>query len=404
MPLDHFKTAALSYGIILACPLNAKNGPFQPVAKAMMGVWQDLIRRFRIDRERIYAAGFSGGARVASFLSQVIQQPVQGIIACGAGLSPAIKPDQLLAPLYFGLVGIADFNYQEMRRLDQTLDSTTVIHHIHYFSGGHRWPDQSLCTMAWQWMVVQTRRRGKSLVPEDKIQSIYTQFLQRIKKREKKGDVFYAAHEYRSLAAAFQGSPRLGSVDEKIKSLENSPQYKKFSKAERKRAKQEDVILRKAIGAFNRIKTALPGEVKIIHLANWIGLAKLKSQARKKDPYVQGFGQRILYNIANHAESEAKAQMNKNEYDRALLLIKLAINAGKEYYFHASLLYNMARIYAGKKMVKQAIKTLEKVKEMTPLDGDFLKTDPFMSNLLKEPGFLRLIQSLSKKADKNPLP
>jgi tetratricopeptide (TPR) repeat protein len=291
-----------------------------------------------------------------------------------------------------------------MRKLDQRLDSTSVTHHIHYFQGSHQWPESSLCTTAWQWMELHSHQRGTSRLAEDTIESIYSQFLQRIKGREMAGDIFFATHEYRSLPGAFKGRPRLKAIKQKIQSLEKSALYIKFNKAEIKRAKQEDVYLRKAIGSFNRIKNAHPGEVKINRLNKWIGLAKLKSLAKKRDLFVQGFGRRILYNIANHAESEAKIQMKKKEFERALLFIKLAIAAGKEYYYHSSLLYNLSRIYAGKKRLKKAIETLEKVNEITPLDAEFLKKDPYMQNLLKESSFRQFIDSLVKEKNKKGLP
>ena len=397
--LDHFQAAADRYGFIIVCPLNSRNGPLRSVVKAMQSVWQDVIRRFRINRKRIYASGFSGGARVATFFSQVIQHPVQGIIGCGAGLSAAIKPDQLQGPLYYGLVGFSDFNYHEMHNLDLTLDSHSITHHFHYFQGNHQWPARELCTIAWEWMELQAKDKGISSLPPGKIQVIYAQHLSRIKEREVSGDIFFAAHEYRSLAALAAKWMDVTAINEKIKNLEESSAFKKFKIDEIDRMTKENLYIRKAMGAFSYINKSSPNEVRVQRMGQGMGLARLKALAKKKDPFVHSFGRRILYNIANHAETEAKNKTEKGDYDRALLFIKLGIAAGKEHYYYSSLLYNMARIYAGKKKVKKTIKILDQVKKIRPLDAKFIKSDPLMKKLLSEPLFRQYMNSLLKKKE-----
>ncbi len=64
-PLDLLQAAAESHGYIVAGSLDSKNGPLEPSQRAAKAVWADIRERFSIDSERIYAAGFSGGAEVA---------------------------------------------------------------------------------------------------------------------------------------------------------------------------------------------------------------------------------------------------------------------------------------------------------------------------------------------------
>ena len=90
-------------------------------------LWHDVLKRLSLDRQRIFATGFSGGARVSSFFNKIIKNPVRGLIACGAGISEMLKIDQLECNFFYGISGIADFNYQEMRKLDRVLDKTRIM-------------------------------------------------------------------------------------------------------------------------------------------------------------------------------------------------------------------------------------------------------------------------------------
>src|SRR6186713_1365506 len=86
LPLHKYRTLADRYGFILAGSNNSRNGNDGGTTE---NIWrrlsEDLPGRHRIDPKRIYACGFSGGAKVAGYLA--LQHPViRGVIAGGAGL------------------------------------------------------------------------------------------------------------------------------------------------------------------------------------------------------------------------------------------------------------------------------------------------------------------------------
>ena len=85
--VEAFRAAAETYGWVLAGSNNSTNGPMRESASAAWAVWVDALKRLSFDERRVYAAGFSGGARVASVFPQVIGRPIAGVIGCGAGLS-----------------------------------------------------------------------------------------------------------------------------------------------------------------------------------------------------------------------------------------------------------------------------------------------------------------------------
>ena len=103
---------------------------------------KDVSAHFSVDHHRVYTAGVSGGARMATALA--LSGLVKGVIACSAGFP---EPDRVPAKIAFGFFGTAgteDFNYREMRKLDQVLGERGMVHRLVVFDGGHEWASAAL--------------------------------------------------------------------------------------------------------------------------------------------------------------------------------------------------------------------------------------------------------------------
>ena len=104
--VNTFIEAGRKYGFILACSNNSHNGPMGDSFTAAAAMLQDIEERFNVDQKRIYAAGFSGGSRVAMAFA-VTEKSISGVIGCGAGLPndnnyiPSGNSDFL----YYGMAG-----------------------------------------------------------------------------------------------------------------------------------------------------------------------------------------------------------------------------------------------------------------------------------------------------------
>ena len=164
---EAFRAAAESSGWILASSNNSESdGPFLPNVRAMRAMWDDTRARFSIDPRRVYATGFSGGARAACVLAQTAAKgQIAGVIGCGAGFPDNAPPTRGLPFAFFGAVGNADFNYREMRELDRTLASLGAAHRLAIFDGPHGWPPPEVCGRAVRWMELAAMRGG--LRPRD---------------------------------------------------------------------------------------------------------------------------------------------------------------------------------------------------------------------------------------------
>lgn len=144
-PVERFAQAAERAGFIVAGSNNSRNGPMGPVQKAISAMFVDTHERLAIDDARVYAAGFSGGSRVA--LSWALTGRLAGVVACGAAFGQAGMPKKLQFQLFLA-AGVDDFNHDEIRDASLTLAKRNVPHRYAVFDGDHEWLPADLAAEA----------------------------------------------------------------------------------------------------------------------------------------------------------------------------------------------------------------------------------------------------------------
>jgi dienelactone hydrolase len=198
IPVERFQAAAEKYGYIVAGSNNSRNGPMGPSLAAVQAMIADTGERFPIDAKRIYFTGFSGGARVAMQVALGSGNQVAGVIAASAGF-PGGQPRKSVPFAIFGSAGTEDFNYLEMRQLDQTVTSP---HRVAIFDGGHAWLPAEMATEAIEWMEVQAMKSGRRARDEAFLDAIFTH---RKKNAEAQTDDAETCRDLEALAADFTG-------------------------------------------------------------------------------------------------------------------------------------------------------------------------------------------------------
>ena len=154
--VEKFRAAAEQYGYIVAASNNSRNGPHAVSAAAAQAMTADIGRRFAVDPQRVYLAGMSGGARVATGIA-LANPLIAGVIASSAGF-PDSQPRTSVTFAVFATAGTEDFNYMEMRQLDRRLASP---HFLAVFRGGHTLPPDEVAFDAIEWMELQAMRSGR---------------------------------------------------------------------------------------------------------------------------------------------------------------------------------------------------------------------------------------------------
>ncbi|HEX6429152.1 MAG TPA: hypothetical protein VF008_15755 [Niastella sp.] len=138
LPLYKYQSLANTYGFILIGSNNSKNGNnWQQTETIWQTLFNDTRKRLNIDLQRIYTAGFSGGAKVAGYVA--LQHPgIKGVIANGAGLPDGAPADNYNFS-FTAMAGEGDMNMTELVAINAAFDKTTTRHRIILFNGKHAW-------------------------------------------------------------------------------------------------------------------------------------------------------------------------------------------------------------------------------------------------------------------------
>ncbi len=156
VPVELFRDAAEKHGWIVAASNLSRNGPFDASLKAADAMWRDTHERFRIDPARVYTAGFSGGARVATALAMTTGQ-VAGVIACSGGFPGGRIPESIGFAL-FATGGTEDFNLDEVRDVERELAARKSTVRLAIFDGPHDWAPAAVLAEGIAWMEFQAGR------------------------------------------------------------------------------------------------------------------------------------------------------------------------------------------------------------------------------------------------------
>jgi len=225
IPVERFRGAAESYGWILVGSNASRNGPWQPNVAAFKALWEDTQLRFSIDSRRIYAAGFSGGARVAAALAAAMPE-ISGVIGCGAGFPGPVPKTVSFA--WFGAAGVDDFNYIDVRQVQVAVAATGQAARFVVFDGAHNWPPEPVCTAAVEWLEVQAMKTGRR--PRDP--ALVKTLLEKRRGAMAAVEAGLASSEYGALAADFGGLAEVAAYEKEAERLQSSRERKAYLKRE----------------------------------------------------------------------------------------------------------------------------------------------------------------------------
>ncbi len=328
-PLALFKDAAEARGFLMACSYNSRNGPWKPIFAAAAAMWEDTHARLSIDDGRVFAAGFSGGARAASIFPKMIGRPVAGVIACGAGIPEGMGIDKLDRMAFCGIAGTADFNYREIIELDGLLDKRPDIPHwIRTFDGGHAWPPAPLCAEAMEWLeLVSAKRDG--LEPDRTLaDALIARTVARAAALEKEGAVFRAVAESDAAASALSGLGDTGELVALAGRLRRTDAFKRSARKEAERGRKEQERLNELF----RIMTAIERTVVLRRDLGefYAEIDRLADSARKApDASDREFARRVLLSLSFQASERGARFLEEKAPAKGVLCFEIAVRASE---------------------------------------------------------------------------
>jgi dienelactone hydrolase len=239
-----FHEAAEKYGFIVVGSNNSRN--FQDPSDAIRLLWGDVKERYAIDPHRIYTAGLSGGARVASSIALACKSCIAGVIANGAGLPQGASMPGPEVSDWFLVTGTTDFNYPELLRLKEALDANNVANRFVTYEGPHNWMPAEFAERAMAW--IQLRAMVKGLAPPDQA-FINEQFSRRVteaRSAQSSGNVLAAKRAWQEIANDFRNFRDVKEMEELAKALAGSEDFRKAKKNEKAMLDLQDEVAKKA--------------------------------------------------------------------------------------------------------------------------------------------------------------
>jgi len=390
--IDRFTEAANELGYIVICSNNSRNGlDWQTISNIFTDFWDDAHARFSVDEKRTYAAGFSGGSRLASTFASRCRGCLAGVIGCGAGFAGDIRPDANTGFVYFGIAGVDDFNFSEMWELEKTLSKLNLPYRFETFLGGHEWPPAASIKQAMTWFTLQSMKAG-STVRDDKF--LEANFADRMALAEQLLSEQRSVDSYRayaSVARDFTGLREVGVALEKAERLKQSADYKKEVKTE------EDSFRRqlREVGEIrmawlkqpdNSESTPLPRQEPTLRIADW-----RKKKDATKDSADRRLARRIISQILISSIEESQASLRNNDYNVALANLQLAQEVDQK---NANIVFEIARVYALKRERKSAVQYLEQAVSLGFKDVARLKAENAFSSVVDDPRYQKLLATL----------
>jgi dienelactone hydrolase len=389
--IERFVQAAEKHGYIVLCSNNSRNGlTGQAVAQIFTDFWDDAHARFSIDKNRTYAAGFSGGARLATTFASRCRGCLAGVIGAGAGFGADIAPDEKTPFAYFGIVGVDDFNFGEMWELEKRLGQLRAPYRFENFGGGHEWAPQEKIEQAFAWLTLQAMKSG--VAPKDE-KFIDEQFNVRSAAADQVlsgGHYVDALRAFSSIVRDFQAFRDVKLAANKLEQVSKTAELKKEVSTEeelyRRQLREAGEIRMLWMKPPNPDETVLPRSQATVRLADWRKKKELTVDSRDRR-----LARRILSHLTVESFETAQASLRNNDYNQALTNLQLAKEIDPK---NANTAFEIARVYALNRQKKPALQSLEEAVSLGFKDASRLKAEIAFSSLSDEPRYQKLLAAI----------
>ncbi|MEO8277527.1 MAG: hypothetical protein ABI639_15035 [Thermoanaerobaculia bacterium] len=388
-----FQEAAERYGWMIASSNNTmSDGPVEPNERAFNAMFPDLLRRLPVDRRRIYAAGFSGGAILAWVVGLQTGQ-LAGVISVGGR-----PPDgmETLPPRFalWAAAGVADFNHEPTRELDAAAERAGVAHRLEFFPGPHSWFDRAGAGRALRWMEILAMRDGRRERDPALIDAAFADELSAAESLWAAHEPLDAAHRFGEIAGTFQGLRDVADLERRAQEILESPEAR-AARGEIAKAKEYEARGRRRISltlGLIRSAATLPG---LPQLRDSLGLEGLLSDAQGTGPVAEA---------AQRVRASALAQfgfyLTQERFDAGdLATAAVALSLAVEIQPHSSeAWYNFACALARTGSKRDAIHALSRALDEGISLPSQIATDSDLSSLRGRPDFAALVERARARA------
>ena len=300
--------AARRYGYVIVGSMNFKNrvGNLDYILSSMMN---DVFSRLKVNANRLYAAGFSGGGRVATSLAAV-DALFRAVLSMSAGVDfTMIRNKNLCAA---ATAGLGDFNYWEVvKNSPQFAQNAQVPFWYAIFDGGHEYPPQKFARLSLLWFEANAMKTGiepkdKSLIKE--IKQVWDSIIDTSKTIEQQVWAYQSAQKF------LDGLKNTRRYTKNLEKLVASEQYKQYL-AEENRIYGMEVYLQQQY--FQALKSK-----SLAWWKNEISVLDKKIQT-ENNPLYRGMYRRLKAFISIVCFSLSRDMLQKGFYDQARRIVEI---------------------------------------------------------------------------------
>jgi len=389
VPVELMKDAAEQNGFIVLGSNNSRNGPWKPEADAADAMLQDAQERFSIDLKRIYFAGFSGGARVASQLAQLCKCSA-GVLLSGAGFSTNSSPQRDTLFPVFSAAGNLDFNYSELIPLQDKLEKAGYPHWLRVFDGIHEWAPAAVMEEAFAWFRIQSMRAKREPRDDGFISAQLNAAVSLAERQNANGELLSAWRQYKQIAETYEGISNVAPFKAKAEELARQKSVQDSLKRERNDFEDQQTVSGQILGALQaKNNSDAPRSEAEPSVA--LDVRGLRQRAEnEKSPERAVVLKRALAGVFIGAIEAGNDELNKKEYGSAARYFSVAAEARPDAEWP---LRQLAMAQALGNERKAAIETLKRAKSKAHDAEEFVRwvqNEPAFQNLLKRPEMAEL--------------
>ena len=392
-PVRGFRAAAERYGYIVVGSNDSRNytgwGAKMPAAAA---VWRDVAARFSIDAGRVYTAGFSGGARMATEVA-LKTRAVAGVFAVGGSFRERDGIDGPISFVFAGSSGTRDMNHREMQRVHaRLLERELPTRHL-VFDGPHQWPPEDDFTAAVEWFELQAIRRGLRAADESHVKNIYDIAIRRARSRRAPE---VALSDYEQIARDFEGLVALDDVEAAIERLRDDPAAARGNKARQRWIRYEDSARQRLVAQMRKMEASVndagrrAGDLRDLRreIERHVGDSESDDKLR-----ADAAGRLVAFVTTVGYERGIVAGQN-GEHERAALFYEIALQGAPE---SRGLRIMLAGMYARMGRVERALEALAEAVQLGFADADRLRADEHLEPLREDLRFIELLAELDSR-------
>jgi len=342
--LSYFKKDAEEQGYILAASNNTRDSLSTSQNILVFNRMHEvMLSFFSIDKNRVYTAGFSKGARLASAIPVFIKN-IKGVISCGAGIhNIEFANNQKNLYHFIGIVGKEDYKYPEMLKLNRSLNLLKFPNKLLAFNGGEAWPSEIYIKEALQ--ILNLSSMAKGFVPKDSIyiQNAYNKDIRQLKALKEAYKLLDLENAINKAIAIYKPHLSVDSLVNERKALQKQKLYKELKRNRRATFFNENLLKEEYLYAIEEdIET-----YNFNNLGWWnYQVGKINERITNKNLATQQMGKRLLgYVNALTNETiksiEAEKQLDQQALD--FLWMLKTIVSHKEYSNYLKIIASSAK-------------------------------------------------------------